>query len=259
MAKKRFAKFNLGWHRDPRCSNMKTASAKWLNAVLWNLCVEHETETLPPYFTMAQLARESGLNVRTVCSSLEIMQSNMCDLITINDDKSITVHGVAKMHKGGVFEFKEYINEDSDGESGNSDGNNTGNSASNSDGNNSHNLNKLNLNKTNCDLTPDPNFKEPKHNTEDVSRLTILATTEYKNTQFPHEVHPWIVNLLGSVSADVLEKAIRNAAAVGDKDHKFRKNFSKMFETADAVKAMSDSVQRPAAVKPRPVNMEDWN
>lgn len=85
----------------------------------------------------------------------------------------------------------------------------------------------------------DPNFKESKYTMEELLHLTSLATTLYKNTQFPHDVQPWIINLLGSVSSEVIEKAIRNAAAVADQDHKYRKDFKNMFVSAEVVEEIA--------------------
>lgn len=119
--------------------------------------------------------------------------------------------------------------------------------------------NTLKENKKENNQNNDPNFKTPKQNPEDVAKLTALATTEYKNTQFPHEVQPWIINLLGSVSAETLETAIKNAASYGNKDHKFRKNFSKMFESAEAVEEMAKMTAKKPAIRKNDVNIEDWN
>jgi len=107
MARKNYAQQRLGWHRKAQCKNMKTAAAKWLNSVLWSLCVEERCDTLPPYIDVAHLAHESGLDVRTVRKSLEIMQTNMCDLIRVNEDKTITVFGVREAHETAKWKWKD--------------------------------------------------------------------------------------------------------------------------------------------------------
>ncbi len=71
-------------------------------------------------------------------------------------------------------------------------------------------------------------------------RLAELATTEYKNSQYPYEVLPYIQNLLGYVSVEVLERAIMNASAGATADHQYRPSFKNKFINEQAVKELAD-------------------
>lgn len=93
-----YAKHFVDWHRDPRCRKLKSANYKWLNFVLWNLCVKERRSTLPSWYDTATIAQESGIDVRTVRKGLEKMSQKCIGLITINSDQSITVHGVREVH-----------------------------------------------------------------------------------------------------------------------------------------------------------------
>lgn len=108
MAKSRdgdFAKTKTDWHRDPRCRALVHPSYKWLNQVLWQLCVKERRETLPAYYDPATLAHEAGIDVRTVRRGLTLMQQECINLITVNKDQTITVHGVREIHENKSFRF----------------------------------------------------------------------------------------------------------------------------------------------------------
>lgn len=107
MARKHFAKERLGWHNDPRCINLKTASAKWLNSRLWNIAVELRCETLPEWIDIPYLVAISRLDVRTVRKGLEIMQGKMCGPLIEIIDGRITVFGVREIHETKKFPFKD--------------------------------------------------------------------------------------------------------------------------------------------------------
>lgn len=100
-----FAKIKTDWHRDPRCRALKHPSYKWLNQVLWNLCVKERRDRLPSYYTAATLAHEADIDVRTVRKGLTLMSQECIGLITINSDETITVHGVREIHENKKFCF----------------------------------------------------------------------------------------------------------------------------------------------------------
>ena len=109
-----FSKQTIGWHRDPRCRALKHPAYKWLNAVLWALCVEHRTETLPKYIKATDIAYESGIDVRTVRKGLAFMSTQMQPLIKILDNGQIHVYGVRAMHETPKFPFKSTNDTDED-------------------------------------------------------------------------------------------------------------------------------------------------
>lgn len=109
-----FSKQSIGWHRDARCRALKHPAYKWLNSVLWSLCVEHRTETLPEYIKATDIAYESGIDVRTVRKGLTFMSTLVQPLIKVLDNGQIHVYGVREMHETHKFQFKSTIdiNED---------------------------------------------------------------------------------------------------------------------------------------------------
>ncbi len=102
----------------------------------------------------------------------------------------------------------------------------------------------------------DPNFKSKPDLTQQVKdalEISDLATTRYKNTQFSHEVHPWIVNLLASIAFKDLKSAILIVSdnfENSDTEHKYRPNFNKMFQSASVI---AEILKRP----PQALNSSD--
>lgn len=240
MAKRdgEFAKTKTDWHRDPRCRALKHPSYKWLNQVLWNLCVKERRETLPSYYTAATLAHEADIDVRTVRKGLALMSQECIGLITINSDQTITVNGVRAIHENKKFRFlddkpktvpprvrveesKSRVESESDKKSDDVDG-------------------------------EDPNFQKPKYSPEDVMEVCTLATTKYKSTQYSNQVMPFVHNLLAQVSKETLIKAINNVSDMFDNNnrpHDKRPAFDKQFTSVLGVEEMAKrSVTAPAAM-----------
>jgi len=107
----------------------------------------------------------------------------------------------------------------------------------------------------------DPHFKKQKQepDLELIDRLTNLAIEKYKN-QYAHEVRPFIINLLAQIDSETIEKAILNAAAAGNQDHEYRKDFGNLFISGSAVTEMAKDRKIPPQIdSKRPLRPEDEN
>ena len=87
-----FARCNVDWPTNPLCIKLKSASAKWLNHVLWLCAVRERREQLGYKYDTRTLHVLSGLDTRTIHDGLAKMQE--VGLISMNDEGHITVRGV---------------------------------------------------------------------------------------------------------------------------------------------------------------------
>lgn len=242
MAKRdgEFAKTKTDWHRDPRCIALKYPAYKWLNQVLWNLCVKERRDTLPTRYSPATLAREAGVDVRTVRKALTLMQEGDDPLITVHPDQSITVHGVREIHENKKFKFldvkrkpvpprveesKSRVEESTVAPA---------------------------TSPPNEDILQDPYMPEPEDGIRirQVREICELATTIYKNTQMPHEIQPAVFSLLNDIDFETLKTAIQRASDYGDRNHRYRKGFAKCFPSGQAVKEWAEQPATPPQEAP---------
>ena len=90
----------------------------------------------------------------------------------------------------------------------------------------------------------DPFFPEAEKkgviNNQDVDKLATLANANYKG-EYLSDIRPTIINLLGSLDYETIEKAIMNASESGDDDFKYRPKFKNMFTTPEKVKEIAET------------------
>jgi len=102
----------------------------------------------------------------------------------------------------------------------------------------------LNNNNNNKDLS----FQSPKYRPEDITEVCILATTIYKNTQYPNQVQPYVHNLLAQMDTETVVRAITNVSKMFDDNgraHDKRPNFDKQFSKVDTVREMAERSIQP--------------
>jgi len=225
-----FAKTKTDWHRDPRCRALKHPSYKWLNQVLWNLCVKERRETLPSYYTAATLAHEADIDVRTVRKGLALMQQERIGLITVNEDQTITVHGVRDIHENKKFRFlddelkpcppRERVEKEREKEKSRV------------------------IDEAITNPPTDPFFQQPSSQDPGDIQEIFEAAKKYKNTTLSHKIRATVINLLGSLNKDTIIKAIENQTEVFElsrTDHRYRPKFENHFMGEDAVKEMANT------------------
>ncbi len=105
MSKGLFGKHDVNWHNDYRCHSLKHPAYKWLNFVLWQCCVRERCMRLPCQYNASLLARESGIDRRTIPKALKAMEE--LKLIKVNSDQSIDVYGVREKHETPNFSWKD--------------------------------------------------------------------------------------------------------------------------------------------------------
>lgn len=237
MAKKNYAQQRIGWHRDPRCVKLKSASYKWLNSVLWALCVQERTDTLPEWYDAAQLATEAGMDVRTVCKGLEKMQEKMCGPLIEMRDEKIHVFGVREIHETASFVWKEGNQQQ------NSSKNVNKNVNKNADKNAAKMPAKVEENrieeKVNITDTPiqnsDPFFQEDN---SDEGFICNHLKKNWKSTETHRKNYSRVADLLKLRKKPQIIKAIDNAIARFDKqgiEAKFRPAFKDYFYLAQDI------------------------
>lgn len=89
----------------------------------------------------------------------------------------------------------------------------------------------------------DPYSIEVPDNTHDVIEICKLATTRYKNTQYPSQVTHFVKMLLEEMEKEKIILAINNVSDMfdqNDRPHDRRPDFGNQFTSAQAVKEMAE-------------------
>lgn len=87
-----FARCNVDWPTNPKCTQLRSANYKWINHVVWLCAVKVRRVTLPCQYNGKHLAHICQVDGKMLTRALKNMSE--LGLIKINPDNSITVYGV---------------------------------------------------------------------------------------------------------------------------------------------------------------------
>jgi len=90
-----FAKTWVKWPDDPRCQALTHLEYR-LNSYLWLACVEQRRDTLPSHYNFTYWSRRCRTTLKTISRSFRHMEE--LGLLSVNEDKSVTLFGVKDSH-----------------------------------------------------------------------------------------------------------------------------------------------------------------